>query len=254
VEDLDTEIQELIEDGEVQGIISAEEGTLINSILEFKETLVREIMTPRAAMVCAPATAGTDELIDLIITRGFTRIPIYNETLDKISGVLHAKDLLKLRVTSEGSAVAGEICNPAVFVMEHHKIIDLLRDFKTKKIHLAIVTDEFGGVRGLVTLEDILEEIVGEITDEYDQDTSRWTVVDPDTVLSDAKIDIEEVEDFFNITLPEGPYESIGGLIIHHLGRLPQGGESVHSGDLLFQVLSVDKRKINTVKIKKIIS
>lgn len=250
---LGLEIQELIEDGEVHGIISSEEGVMMSSILDFRETLVNEIMTPKTAMICAPNDASTAKIIELIITKGFTRIPIYTDSPDNITGVLHAKDLLIHCTGDSTPPKAGDITNPAIFVREHLKIIDLLRDFKTKKIHMAIVTDEFGSVRGLVTFEDILEEIVGEISDEYDQDDTRWTEVNENTVLSDAKVDIEDLESFFNVTFPDGPYESIGGLIIHALGKLPVTGEIVTIGGLEFKIISASNRKINTIKIKRII-
>lgn len=253
-EDLGHEIQELIEDGEEQGIISYQEGLMLNSIIDFRETMVNEIMTPQTEIVCAPAEASIPELIALIIEKGLSRLPIYTNSPDHISGILHAKDLLQYCTTTDTGQPpsAGELVKPALFVMENHKIIDLLPIFKKKKMHMAIVTDEFGSVRGLITLEDIIEEIVGEITDESDKDNTRWTVVNQDTILTDAKIDIEEVEDFFKIALPEGPYESIGGLVINQLGRLAEAGDSVQLDCLRFQVISATKRRIETVKIQRI--
>lgn len=248
-EDLEQEIQELLEDGEEQGLISPQEGMMINSIFEFRDTLAKEIMTPQTEMVCASQKATISELIELITDKGFTRIPIYSDTPDHICGIVHAKDLLAYWSKDASPSKAGDITNPALFVLENHKIIQLLRDFKAKKIHMAIVTDEFGSVRGLVTLEDVLEEIVGEISDEYDKEDINWKKIDDSTVLTDAKIDIEDVEDFFRITLPEGPYESIGGLIIHQLGHLPKTGETLDIGPLHIQVLTASKRRINTLKI-----
>lgn len=248
-EDLEQEIQELLEDGEEQGLISPQEGMMINSIFEFRDTLAKEIMTPQTEMVCASEHATIPELIDLITDKGFTRIPIYANTPDHISGIVHAKDLLSYWSKDAAPSKAGDIINPALFVLENHKIIQLLRDFKARKIHMAIVTDEFGSVRGLVTLEDVLEEIVGEISDEYDKEEISWKKIDDSTVLTDAKIDIEEVEEFFRISLPEGPYESIGGLVIHQLGHLPKTGETVDIGPLHIQVLTASERRINTLKI-----
>ena len=247
--DLEQEIQELLEDGKEHGLISAQEGMMINSIFEFRNTLAREIMTPRTEMVCAPSTATVPEIISLITEKGFTRIPIYTETLDQITGIVHAKDILRYCSCGKEQPKAEEIANPPLFIMETHKIGQLLRDFKAQKIHIAIVTDEFGSIRGLVTLEDVLEEIVGEISDEYDKNDMCWQVVDNHTVLTDAKVDIEEVEAFFDITLPEGPYESIGGLVIHQLGRLPKPKEIIEVGDLQLKVMAADKRRISTLEI-----
>ena len=249
-EDLEQEIQELLEDGEEQGLISSQEGMMINSIFEFKDTMVKEIMTPKTEIICAQETLEIQELINIIIDKGFTRIPIYSETPDHIIGILHAKDLL-FQQNDQTSPRTTEIISPALFVLENHKIGKLRRDFKTQKKHLAIVTDEFGSVRGLVTLEDILEEIVGEIVDEYDKENILWRVIDEKTVQIDAKIDREEVEMFFQTSLPEGPYESIGGLVIHQLGRLPQNGETVKIDGLKIKVLAASQRRITTLEIRK---
>lgn len=247
-EDLEQEIQEILDDGREQGLITSQEGMMINSIFDLRDTLAKEIMSPLTDMVCAPDTATIPELIDLIVKEGFTRVPIYAGNPDRIIGILHAKDLL--RYIADGSTtLAFDSIKQPLFILENHTIGQLLRDFKAKQIHMAIVTDEFGSVRGLVTLEDVLEEIVGEINDEYDTDPSRWRVLDPSTVLTDAKVDIEEVEAFFKLTLPEGPYESIGGLVIHQLGHIPRAGESLQAGGLTFQVMSANKRRISSLKI-----
>lgn len=247
-EDLEQEIQEIIDDGREQGLITSQEGMMINSIFDLRDTMAKEIMTPLTDMVTAPDTATIPQLIDLIVKEGFTRVPIYAGNLDQIIGILHAKDLLRL--IADGSATPSfDSINQPLFILENHTIGQLLRDFKAKQIHMAIVTDEFGSVRGLITLEDVLEEIVGEINDEYDTDPARWRVLDPTTVLTDAKVDIEEVETFFKVTLPEGPYESIGGLIIHQLGHIPRAGETLESSGLTFKVISASKRRISSLKV-----
>ncbi len=224
---------------------------MISSIFEFRDTLAHEIMTPRTEMVCAPDSATAEEVIALITEKGFTRIPIYSRSPDHIVGILHAKDLLQYCAACREMPTAGEIVKPAYFIAETKKIVELLKEFQAQKIHMAIITDEFGGVRGLVTLEDVLEEIVGEITDEYDKSQDRWKVVDDHTLLTDAKIDLEKVEEFFGVELPEGPYESVGGLIIHQLDRVPEAGTVTEVDSLVFQVVSASKRRINTVKIQK---
>jgi CBS domain containing-hemolysin-like protein len=146
---------------------------------------------------------------------------------------------------------AADLVKPAFFVMETRKIVDLLKDFQDQKIHMGVVTDEFGSVRGLVTLEDVMEEIVGEIRDEYDKTERRWKVVNPETILVDARTDIEEVEEFFGVDMPEGPYESVGGLIIYQLDRVPEPGSTLLINTLVFEVVSANNRKINTVKVQK---
>jgi CBS domain containing-hemolysin-like protein len=249
-EDLEQEIHELLEEGAEQGLISSHEGHLINSIFEFRETLAHEIMTPRAEMICIPADSTANEVTNLIIEKGFSRIPVYSDTPDNIIGTIHAKDLLACSATSPPPA-AAEITKPAHFVLENQKIADLLREFQAKKTHMAIVTDEFGGIRGLITLEDIIEEIVGEISDEYDKSETRWKVLDKNTLVTDAKTDIEHIESFFHTEIPEGPYESVGGLIIHILGRVPETGAVAECDGLVLHVVLATKRRIITVKIQK---
>ena len=249
-EDIEQEIQEILDDGEEQGLITREEGEMISSILEFRDTLVREIMTPRSDMVSAEAKVSAAELIQLITDEGYTRIPIYQDSPDNIIGILHAKDLLPFCLKAATMPAASELVKPAFFVLDTRKIVNLLKDFQSQKGHMAVVTDEFGSVRGLVTLEDVLEEIVGEIRDEYDKAEKRWKVVNEHMLLTDAKVNLEEVEDFFCITLPEGPTESVGGLIIHQLDRVPPVGATMLINSLAFEVVSADRRRIHTVKIQ----
>ncbi|MDF1578014.1 MAG: hemolysin family protein [Desulfurivibrionaceae bacterium] len=249
-EEFEHEIQELLDDGEEHGLISSREGKMINSILEFRDTVAREIMTPSSEMVRVEAETPYHDLVQLIIEKGFSRIPVYAGSQDNIIGILYAKDLLK-HLNDPQLPKAGDIAKPAYFALENQKIIYLLRDFQAKKVHLAIITDEFGSVRGLASLEDVLEEIVGEITDESDQPVTGWQVLDQNTILADAKTDLEEVEEYFGLELPEGPYESIGGLMIHQLGHLPDASTTIRIDGLDFQVLSATKRRIIQVKISR---
>jgi len=249
--DLEMEIQELLDEGEEQGLITSQEGRMISSIFEFRDTLIHEIMTPRPEMVCADAEIGVPAVLKLITREGFTRIPVYSGSQDNVIGILNAKDLL---VCVDAPATCPDIkklIKPAYFVPETMRIVDLLRAFQAKKNHMAIVTDEFGGVRGLITLEDVLEEIVGEIDDEYDKDEPQWRAMQDGSLMIYAKEDIEEVESFFKVELPDGPYESVGGFIIHQLGHLPKAGETVELGNLIFKVVSATKRHIKSVKIQR---
>ncbi|HID08149.1 MAG TPA: CBS domain-containing protein, partial [Armatimonadetes bacterium] len=192
------------------------------------------------------------DLVRLITEEGYTRIPIFSGSQDNIIGILHAKDLLRIcSMAPEDSLDLKDSLNPPMIIPESKPITDLLRDFQSKKNHMAIVTDEFGSVRGLVTLEDVIEEIVGEIDDEHDQEERELMVVDEQTVVVDAKIEIEEVEDHFSCNLPEGGYESVGGLIIEHLGRVPVNGDLVSVGPLNFKVLAAAPRRVRTVRIRK---
>jgi len=250
-EDLEMEIQELLEEGEEQGLITHQEGQMISSIFEFRDTLIHEIMTPRPEMVCADVKIGVPEVLKLITREGFTRIPVYSESQDNIIGILNAKDLLVCVDAPETCPDIKKLIKPPYFVPETMRIVDLLKAFQAKKNHMAIVTDEFGGVRGLITLEDVLEEIVGEIDDEYDKDEPQWRALQDGSLMIYAKEDVEDVESFFAIKLPEGPYESVGGFIIHQLGHLPKAGEIVELDTLTFKVVSATKRHIKTVKIQR---
>ena len=250
-EDLEMEIQELLEEGEEQGLITHQEGQMISSIFEFRDTLIHEIMTPRPEMVCADVKIGVPEVLKLITREGFTRIPVYSESQDNIIGILNAKDLLVCVDAPETCPDIKKLIKPPYFVPETMRIVDLLKAFQAKKNHMAIVTDEFGGVRGLITLEDVLEEIVGEIDDEYDKEEPQWRALQDGSLMIYAKEDVEDVESFFAIKLPEGPYESVGGFIIHQLGHLPKAGEIVELDTLTFKVVSATKRHIKTVKIQR---
>jgi len=250
--ELEQEIQELLEEGEGQGLISSHEEKLIGRIFDFRETMASEIMTPSAEMICADENSSVAELIRLITEEGYTRIPIYRGNKDHIIGILHAKDLLRICSLSENKLIGlREFLNPPIFISETKPIVDLLRDFQASKAHMAIVTDEFGGVRGLVTLEDVIEEIVGEIDDEHDQEERELRALDDRTILVNAKIDIEEVEAYFHINLPKGPYESVGGLILHQLGRVPRNGTEVTVGPLVMNVLASNRRRIKSVRIRR---
>ncbi|OQX18002.1 MAG: hypothetical protein BWK76_08840 [Desulfobulbaceae bacterium A2] len=251
-EDLEQEIQVLLEEGEAQGLIGSLEERLIGRIFDFSQTLASEIMTPAAEMVCADEKTPAVDLIRLVCEEGYTRVPIYRDTLDHIVGILHVKDLLRICTLAPNQPLQlDKFLNPPYFISENKPVTELLCDFQSRKTHLAIVTDEFGGVRGLVTLEDVIEVIVGEIDDEHDQEEAELTVVDENTIVVDAKIDIEEVEEHFAVELPEGPYESIGGLVIHRLGKVPAGGALVELDGLLFRVLAADRRRIKTVRISR---
>lgn len=249
-EDLEHEIQELIEEGEEQGLISSHEGMMISSIFEFRDSIIKEIMTPTTEIISAPLSADPCDIIKLITSKGFSRIPIYDENPDNICGILHAKQLLSCSVDRQLPPLQ-DLTKPPLFVREDNKVISLLQGFQDKKTHMAIVTDEFGSIRGLITMEDILEEIVGEIVDETDQQVEQWQVINDNAVITPAKRDIEEIESYFSIKLPEGPYESVGGFIIDQLDHIPENGEILQSQNLTFTVLSANKRKIRTVKVEK---
>jgi CBS domain containing-hemolysin-like protein len=253
-ESLEHEIQELLEDGEEQGLITSLEERMINSIFDFRDTMAGEIMTPAVEIEAAEETTSVADLVDLFIEKGFTRVPVYRDTLDRIVGILHVKNLLKIFKPDSRDIPLSELLNPPYFIDEKKLIVDLLVEFQKRKIHMALVTDEFGSVRGLVTIEDVLEEIVGEIDDEYDvDDHDEIQEVDQETILVQARVDIEEVEERFGVEMPEGPYESVGGLVVHVLGRLAVPGDQVDVGGLRFLVQTASRRHIKVVRITRLI-
>jgi len=252
-ESLEQEIQELLEDGEEQGLITSLEEKMINSIFDFRDTMAGEIMTPAVEIEAAEESTSLADLVELFIEKEFTRVPVYRDTLDRVVGILHVKNLLKIFSPASKDIRLSELLNPPYFIDEKKLIVDLLVEFQKRKIHMALVSDEFGSVRGLVTLEDVLEEIVGEIDDEYDvDDRNEIQELGQETILVQARVDIEEVEERFGMEMPEGPYESVGGLVVHILGRLAVPGDQVDVGGLRFLVQTASRRHIKVVRITRL--
>jgi len=247
------EIHQLIDLGEEEGALEKKEGEMVHSALEFDETQVKEIMTPRTHMVCVEENSSLSRLIGLINEAGYSRIPVYRKRIDNIVGVAYAKDLIK--VLSKGkkkNLKVKEIMRPPIFVPYTIKLSELFRKLQQEKTHLAIVVDEYGGVAGLITVEDLLEEIVGEIEDEYDRKREEKIVLLKDgSALVKGDTDIDEINEKLGTTLPEKSpgFESIGGFLFHLLGKIPKKGETVKYDNLLLQVEEVDEKSIKSVKI-----
>jgi len=249
--DLNEEISELMDEGQARGLITDEESNMVHGVLDLKETTASSIMIPRTHIISASIDSTLEEILHLVTECGHTRIPIFEDNIDKIVGLLHAKDLLKLFGQGSGSKIPKEILRKPYFVPCNQLINKLLRDLKTKKTHMAIVTDEYGGTAGIITVEDILEEIVGEIMDEHDYDPPLMTVVDENTVIVDARLEVKKLEEYFDLEFPEGEYESVGGFIIHTLGRIPKSGEKVSHKNLEITAESADDRKIYKIRITR---
>jgi CBS domain containing-hemolysin-like protein len=246
-EDLEREIQTIIDVGEERGLISRQEGELIESIFEFKDTLVREVMVPRLEMVGVEIDTPLSEIVALVLEKGHSRYPVYEGDIDHIKGILLTKDLLVFWQAPEESWDPTRVLRPPYFIPESKKISDLLRDFVERKAPIAIVIDEYGGTAGLITLEDILEEIVGEIYDEYDRMEPRLSPQENGSVLVDARLDVEELMEHFHLPRPEGKFESVGGLLIHLLGRVPQVNDRVAVDNLELTVVAADERRAKQV-------
>ncbi len=247
-EDLEREIQNILDVGEERGLISRQEGELIESIFEFKDTLVREVMVPRLEIVGVERHTPLPQIISLVRECGHSRLPVFAGDIDHIKGILLAKDLLVFWQTPEETWDLSQVLRPAYFIPESKKISDLLRDLVERKAQIAIVIDEYGGTAGLITLEDILEEIVGEIYDEYDRMEPRLIPQADASVLVDARLDVEELMDHFGLPRPEGKFESVGGLLIHLLGRVPQINDQVVVNDLELTVVAADERRAKQVR------
>ena len=248
------ELKKLIDDGEKQGLIEEDEHDMLHSILEFGDTVVREVMVPRIEMSCIKEDASFQEVMDFVVKDGHSRIPVFRERIDNIVGVLYVKDLLRLHNTAKEKFTVSSIMRSTFFIPETKRICELLREFQRKKVHLAIVIDEYGGTAGLVTIEDLLEELVGEIQDEYDIESKKMVVVGEKSVLADGRLEIDKVEDYFAVSLKgdDNDYETVGGLIFTLLERVPQKGEKINYKNLRFTIEKVDERRIHRVKIDRV--
>ncbi len=246
------EIRTLVEVGEEHGEIQEEERELITSIFDFGETTVREIMIPRTDMICVPVDAPLDEVIEAIQQKGHSRIPVYDKSIDNIVGILHGKDLLPL-VTGDMQTPIGKIMREPIFVPEGKLIQELLREFQKEKMHMAIVVDEYGGTAGLVTLEDIIEEIVGEIQDEYDVELPLWQRLDDRTVVADARLDPETLNEVLGeqVIPTEEDYETLGGFLLSELGEVPETKVTVPFHNYDFGIEELQGNRIIKVRIVK---
>ncbi len=253
-EDIAEEIQEIIDEGQAKGLITDEESEMVLGVLELKDTKASSIMVPRISMVSAPSTSSVGDVISLIKECGYTRIPIYGNSLDDIVGILHAKDLLILWGHDLESTIPKEILRPPFFAPHNKRVIELLRDLKENKMHMAILTDEYGGTVGIVTIEDILEEIVGEIQDEYDREEPLYSSQPDGGLLVDGRMDAEELAEQLGLELPEGDFESIAGFIITHVGKIPPQGEKITYGGYEFIIQKADQRKIYKLIIRPLAS
>ena len=245
------ELKTMVEVGGEEGTLDKEEQEMIHSIFEFGETAVNEVMVPRIDMVCVEIGTERDELIRLITSAGHTRIPLYEENVDTIRGIIHAKDLLKVMSQSSEGIDLLNIARKPYFIPETKKIDDLLREFQKEKFHMAIVVDEYGGTAGLVTLEDLLEEIVGEIQDEFDVEEPLISRINDDTISVDAKINIHDLNDLLEVELPSEGFETLGGFIFTQTGKIPEEGEEMEYMNLKFVIEEVSKQRISKVRIQK---
>ena len=243
------ELQDAINRSEEEGILNESEGDMLQSIFEFGDTIVREVMVPRTDMVCCPAAATLSDFLELIIRSGHSRVPLFEGSTDKIVGVVYAKDLLRNWGANDETLTLIEVMRTPYFIPETKRIDDLLKDFRTRRVHMAIAVDEYGGTSGLITIEDLLEEIVGDIQDEYDLEIPWLQPQDDGTLLVDARANVEELEEYYDIEIPREKFDTVGGYLFHLLGNVPQKGEKVSDNGLVLMVEDSDERKIEKVRV-----
>ncbi|CAA9273749.1 MAG: Magnesium and cobalt efflux protein CorC [uncultured Chloroflexi bacterium] len=234
---------------EEEGVLEEEEGEMIRSIFEFGDTVAREIMIHRIDLQAAPVTMALGDLVDQAIEAGHSRIPIYEETVDKVLGFFYVKDALRFLREGRLDINVREIMRPAYFVPETKKVDELLREMQQRRVHVAIVVDEYGGTAGLVTIEDILEEIVGEIQDEFDAEESMLVQVSEREALVDAIMTLDDVNDLLSLQLEEEDVDTLGGYVYARLGRVPEQGAEVVDGQVRLVVEEIEGNRITRVRI-----
>jgi len=249
--ELEEKIQSIIDSGERDGLIDRQSGEMIRNILDLRETLAREVMIPRTEIVAVSDSSSIEDILALVMNHGHTRMPFYNENIDNIIGILNVKDLLRFWSQQVGKEDITSILRSTYYIPETKNIHLLLHELKEKKSHMAIVIDEYGGTSGLVTLEDLIEEIVGEIHDEHDIEEDPFVKLTGGDVLVDSRVDIEEFEEYFGIDIPEGQFETLGGFIFFLIKKIPVAGETLGYKDLKITIEAADERSIQKVRIQR---
>jgi len=245
------EIRVLLAISEKDGAIEEEEREMISSIFEFGSTVAREVITPRPDMVCVEVNEGIDNAVKIMLETGHSRIPVYESTLDNVLGVIHAKELLKVVGTGIDGLTLRDFLRPVLFIPESKKVDELLHQMLAARMHIAVIVDEYGTTTGLITLEDLLEEIVGEIHDEFEKEEKPFEKIDQNIWMVDAKQSIFDVNKKLGIGIPEGEYDTISGFVFSLLGKVPVVGDVVKYDDLSISVERIHKRRITRIKIVK---
>jgi len=247
------DILSAVETGEREGVLENDEKRMIENIMDFKDVEVSEVMTPRTDMFCLDVDTPLDQAVELSQQRPHSRIPVYKETRDEIVGILYVKDLLRHWKQNTSALAISDLMRKPYFIPETKTVGELLQEFQRDKIHIAIVLDEYGGTSGLVTIEDIVEEIVGEIDDEYDLPLSEAPLTlakDHRSADVDAKLHIDELNEILGIEIPESEdFDTVGGFVFSHLGKVPEVGERVQHENVEFRVTDADSRKINRIEV-----
>jgi magnesium and cobalt transporter len=245
------QLTEVLEDARERGLIDTDVLAMLEGVLQVSEIQVRDVMVPRSQMVVVQRDEPPEKILPVVIESGHSRFPVVGEDRDEVAGILLAKDLLRYFAQDEGSQFdIREVLRPAVFIPESKRLNVLLKEFRVSHNHMAIVVDEYGGVSGLLTIEDVLEQIVGDIGDEYDVDESEGIRREGERTFSvPALTRIEDFNETFGTRFSDEEFDTIGGLVLHELGRMPRRGETVEIGGLELKVQRVDRRRIETLRV-----
>ncbi len=244
------DVKNIVKEGIEKGTIEEGEEEMIHSIFEFTDTTVGEILTPRITVFALEMEKTLEEVWDEIVEQGFSRIPIYDKTIDKIIGILHTKELLKYDRQKDGKVRLKELTKKAFFIPTTKTLVEVLEDFKRKRTHIAIIVDEYGGTEGIVTIEDVIEEIVGEIQDEFDQEDEVIQQIGEKVYDIRSDISIEEVNDEFEIDIPlSEEYDTISGYIQDELGKVAEEGDQVRGTNFILKVMEVDNKRIEKIRV-----
>ncbi len=229
--------------------LDIEEKDMIKGVVKLSETSVKEVMVPRIDVVFLPIDISKEELLKTMAECGHSRVPVYKETIDNVVGILYAKDLLRYLIEGDGDIVLENLIRSPYFVPESKKIDSLLKEFKKRKVHIAIVVDEYGGTSGIVCLEDIIEEIVGDIQDEFDNETEEIVKIGDNVYVCDARISIEDLNSKLSIELPEENFDTLGGFVFDLFGKIPVKYEKVSFKNIDFIINTMEGHKIGTIKL-----
>ena len=244
------DVKNIVKEGIEKGTIEEGEEEMIHSIFEFTDTTVGEILTPRITVFALEMEKILEEVWDEIVEQGFSRIPIYDKTIDKIIGILHTKELLKYDRQKDGKVRLKELTKKAFFIPTTKTLVEVLEDFKRKRTHIAIIVDEYGGTEGIVTIEDVIEEIVGEIQDEFDQEDEVIQQIGEKVYDIRSDISIEEVNDEFEIDIPlSEKYDTISGYIQDELRKVAEEGDQVRGTNFILKVMEVDNKRIEKIRV-----
>ncbi len=246
------DIRSMAQVGHEEGSIEEDEKELIHSIFEFGDTIVREVMVPRPDIVAIEDDETLRDVEALVLEHGYSRIPVYHEDLDDVVGIVFAKDVLKAVYQGKGDMPLADVVRPARYVPESKKVADLLREMQKEKFHQALVTDEYGSVTGIVSLEDLLEELVGEITDEYDVEEPDIVQISDGVHRVSGKTSIDDVNEELGLELPDEEWDTIAGLVLDIFGKIPDAGEECEFQGVRFQAEEVVGRRVNTVVITSV--